>query len=126
MWSTILGSCTACTASDGQKEFECDHQCGFKGTLPMVENHELSCAMRAAPAAAEAETGSKKAVGLGLAPGAPGERRDRDQHSKELLVRGPTTWTVTRYDGPNHLGLWSNALPEHQMALITSDCASRR
>ena len=21
------------------------------------------------------------------------------------LVRGPTTWTITRYDGPNHLGL---------------------
>ena len=26
---------------------------------------------------------------------------------------------MTRYDGPNHLGLWYNALPEHQMALIT-------
>ena len=41
-------------------------------------------------------------------------------------VRGPTKWTITRYDGPNHLGLWYNALPEHQMALITSDCAPSR
>ena len=35
-------------------------------------------------------------------------------------VRGPTTWTITLCDGPNHLGLWYNALPEHQMSLITS------
>ena len=27
-------------------------------------------------------------------------------------------------DGPNHLGLWYNALPEHRMALITSGCHS--
>ena len=25
-------------------------------------------------------------------------------------------------NGPNHLGLWSNAITEHQTALITSDC----
>ena len=42
---------------------------------------------------------------------------------RKTQVPGPTTWTITRYDGPNHLGLWYNALPEHQMALITSDCA---
>ena len=46
----------------------------------------------------------------------------------EMWVRGPTTWTIThditRYDGPNHLGLWYNALPEHQMALITPGCAA--
>ena len=24
-------------------------------------------------------------------------------------VRDPTTWTITRHDGPNHLGLWCNA-----------------
>ena len=41
-------------------------------------------------------------------------------------MRTPTTWTVTRYYGPNHLGLWCNALPEHQMALITSDCVPFR
>ena len=35
----------------------------------------------------------------------------------------PAARTVIRHDGPNHLGLWCNALPEHQMALITSDCA---
>ena len=44
----------------------------------------------------------------------------------EMWVRGPATWTIThditRYDGPNHLGLWYNALFERQMALITSDC----
>ena len=32
----------------------------------------------------------------------------------------------TEYDGPDHLGLWHNALPEHQMALITSDCVPFR
>ena len=34
----------------------------------------------------------------------------------------PTTWTTLQQDGPDHLGLWYNALPDHQMALITSDC----
>ena len=43
-------------------------------------------------------------------------------NSEDMQVRGPTTWTTTRHDGPNHLGLWCDALPEHQMALITSDC----
>ena len=38
-------------------------------------------------------------------------------------VRAPTTWTMARHDGPNYLGLRCDALPEHQMALITSDCA---
>ena len=37
-----------------------------------------------------------------------------------VLVRGPTTRTITGHNGPNHLGLWYNALPEHQMALISS------
>ena len=35
----------------------------------------------------------------------------------------PTTWTIFQQDGPSHLGLRYNALPEHQMARITSDCA---
>ena len=42
------------------------------------------------------------------------------------MVRAPTTWTVLQHDGPDHLGLWHNALPEHQMALITSDCDGMR
>ena len=29
-------------------------------------------------------------------------------------MRNPTTWTITRHDGPNHLGLRCDALPEHQ------------
>ena len=33
---------------------------------------------------------------------------------------GADPWTITRHDGPNHLGLRCNALPEHQTALITS------
>ena len=37
-------------------------------------------------------------------------------------VRVPTTWTIIQRDGPNHLGLRCNLLPEHHMALITSDC----
>ena len=32
----------------------------------------------------------------------------------------PTTRAVLQKDGPNHLGMWCNALPAHQMALITS------
>ena len=35
----------------------------------------------------------------------------------------PTAWTILQHDGPNHLGLWHNALPDHQMALTTSGCA---
>ena len=41
----------------------------------------------------------------------------------ETQVRGPTTWTTLQNMTPNHLGLRCNALPEHQMALITSGCA---
>ena len=36
----------------------------------------------------------------------------------------PQTWTMTRHDGPNHLGFLCDALSEHQTALITSDCAA--
>ena len=45
------------------------------------------------------------------------------------LVRGagaPTTWTIIQQDGPNHLGLWCNMLPEYQMAAITSGCVPFR
>ena len=35
-------------------------------------------------------------------------------------VRDPTAWNITRRDGPNHLRLWLNEIPEHLMALITS------
>ena len=38
----------------------------------------------------------------------------------------PTTWTILQHDGPDHLGLCYNALPEHQMALIASGCAPSR
>ena len=34
-----------------------------------------------------------------------------------------TTWTILQKDDPDHLGMRCNALPEHQMALITSGCA---
>ena len=30
-------------------------------------------------------------------------------------VRDPTTRTILQQDGPNHLGLWYNALPEHKI-----------
>ena len=32
------------------------------------------------------------------------------------------TRTIRQQDGPNHLGLWYNALREHQMGVITSGC----
>ena len=38
----------------------------------------------------------------------------------------PITWTILRYDGPNHLGLRYNLLPAYQMALITSGCVPFR
>ena len=44
----------------------------------------------------------------------------------DIKVRDPTAWTITRHDGPNHLGFWLNEIPEHQMALITSVCAPCR
>ena len=37
-----------------------------------------------------------------------------------------TTWTILERDGPNHPGVWYNVLPEHQTALITSDCGQIR
>ena len=43
-----------------------------------------------------------------------------------LPVWDPAPWTITRHDDPNHLGLFCDALPEHQMALITSDYAPSR
>ena len=33
-------------------------------------------------------------------------------------------WTALQHVGRNHLGLWRDAYPEHQMALITSDCGA--
>ena len=41
-------------------------------------------------------------------------------------VRDPTTWNIIQQDGPNHLGLWYNVLPQHQLALITSGCVPFR
>ena len=41
-------------------------------------------------------------------------------------VRDPTIWTILRQDGPNHLGLKYDERLEHQMGLITSDCAPFR
>ena len=37
-------------------------------------------------------------------------------------AEAPTTWTTLHKDGPNHLGLRFNSLPDHQMAVITSGC----
>ena len=48
------------------------------------------------------------------------------QRWTKAKVRGPTTWTIIRQCGPNHLGLRYNAIPEHQMSLITSGCAPCR
>ena len=56
---------------------------------------------------------------------APPKQPDRGSGSLgRTSVRDP--WTVIRHDGPNHLGLRCNALPEHQMALITSGCTPSR
>ena len=38
----------------------------------------------------------------------------------------PTTWTTHQQNGPDHLGLWCNVLPDHHMALITSGCVPCR
>ena len=44
-----------------------------------------------------------------------------------IEVWPPTTWTALQKDDPNHLELRCKALPEHQMALITSGlCPSAR
>ena len=57
----------------------------------------------------------------------PADFEDRLQIYELNLEHGtgpPQTWTILQHDGPNHLGLWYNVLPEHQMALITSGCAT--
>ena len=48
-----------------------------------------------------------------------------DRYSTVRLVHA-ATWTVLHHDGPNHLGLWYNVLPEHQMGLITSGPCHQR
>ena len=40
--------------------------------------------------------------------------------------RVSTAWNILQYNRPDHLGLWRGALPEHQMALITSNCVPSR
>ena len=40
------------------------------------------------------------------------------------LVRDPTAWSTHPTFDPNHLGMRCNALPAHQMAPITSGCAT--
>ena len=37
-----------------------------------------------------------------------------------------TSWTIHPQNGPNHLVLWYNMLPGHQIAVITSDCVPVR
>ena len=36
------------------------------------------------------------------------------------------TWSVLEHDGLNHLGLWRDAPPEHEMVRITSGCGAIR
>ena len=48
--------------------------------------------------------------------------RARALRQRPEQVRDPTTWTILQHDGPDHLALWYNALPKHQMALIASGC----
>ena len=44
-----------------------------------------------------------------------------------LMYNAPHHGLSSNEDGPDHLGLWYNVLPEHQMALITSGlCAPVR
>ena len=56
-------------------------------------------------------------------PAAPGPRNPQsrcrppqarwDRPARPLpLVRDPTTWTILQHDGPNHLVLWCNVLPD--------------
>ena len=47
------------------------------------------------------------------------EREDAD-----AKVRDPARWTILQQDGPDHLGFWYKALPEHQVALIASGCVA--
>ena len=42
------------------------------------------------------------------------------------LGAGPHNMTILQDDGPNDVGLWSNALSRHQTALITSGCVRQR
>ena len=59
--------------------------------------------------------------------GSPAWLLARSNAKEWAAVRGPPqTWTATRHDGPNHLELRCDALPEQQMPLITSDWPNNR
>ena len=60
-------------------------------------------------------------AGPGLPPPPP-PIETADFSALDAAVRDPTTWTILPKYCPNHLGLRYNAMPEHQMALITSGC----
>ena len=49
------------------------------------------------------------------------QERVCDTARAAIRARIHTTWTVLRHDGPDHLGLWCNALPRIQTARLTSD-----
>ena len=50
----------------------------------------------------------------------------RDGEFTNDEVRDPHLMDHLQKDGPDHLGLWHNALPGHQTALITSGCVHCR
>ena len=50
----------------------------------------------------------------------------RGGQPRQLRAGTPATWTILQQHGPNHLGLRCNALPEHQIAVITSGCVPFR
>ena len=68
---------------------------------------------------------SKQAVLDGPEPcGGENVKPTQDAFPAQSCSAAPTVrrasanlWTILQYDGPNHLGLWRNALPGHQMAM---------
>ena len=70
-----------------------------------------------------ARTGASSPMSMSMDQAGPRSNTAMGEYDARTdQVRDPTTWTILQQNGPNHLGLWYNVLPEHQIALITHDC----
>ena len=69
-----------------------------------------------------AQAGLSRSEPTRPAPASTSSRPPRATRPARSGCGSPATWTALQQDGPNHLGLRCNELPEHQMALIASGC----
>ena len=95
---------------------------------PPPHRHSANCCRDAWPLLSPAAHSPPNVCVFPLKVRLPRAGRGRPYAGHGLRAAGaghPTPWTIPQRDGPNHLGLRYNSLPEHQMAPITSDCVRR-